>query len=139
VTEINSVTEVCDENLVSWGFKRGSTTSGSYTEGLYSQDGSLQTNKLKALARTYISAFQGVPLKMSSNSTSNDFYAEYEVDPSIQGPTDVSLSLNYPYGYLYVIENSAGLQPEVKETSNGLMITYASGPKSKTTLSIKAK
>jgi endoglycosylceramidase len=144
VTEINSVTEVCDENLVSWaywGFKGfyDYTTSGSYTEGLYSQDGSLQTNKLKALARTYISAFQGVPLKMSFNSTSNDFYAEYEVDPSIQGPTEVSLSLNYPYGYLYVIENSLGLQPEVKETSNGLMITYASGPKSKTTLSIKAK
>lgn len=143
VAEITSVTDVCDEHLVSWAYWMFKgyydyTTSGSYSEGLYSQDGSLQINKLKALTRTYISAFQGVPKEVSFNSTSSAFQAVYEVDPNIQAPTVLVLNqpLHYPNGYSYSIHNSAGLEPQVQETSNGLTITYSSGLKSETTVTV---
>jgi endoglycosylceramidase len=58
--EIRQVTEVSDQYLASWAywefkkFEDLTTTAGVGSEGFYEPDGSLQSWKVKALARTYL-------------------------------------------------------------------------------------
>jgi hypothetical protein len=60
VTEVKQVTDACDKHLASWAYwnfkpmKDITTTAGTSSEGFYNQDGSLQTEKVKMLSRTYI-------------------------------------------------------------------------------------
>mmetsp|Transcript_28635 Transcript_28635/g.50911 ORF Transcript_28635/g.50911 Transcript_28635/m.50911 type:complete len:530 (-) Transcript_28635:411-2000(-) len=141
MAEIDSVTNACDKSLVGWAYWMFKgfgdyTTTGSYTEGFYNQDGSLQQNKLKHLSRTYIQAYQGVPIKADFDVSTGHFSASYEVDPSIQGSTDLYFNgaIYYPYGYKYVIKNNADLQYQVETFENLLSVTFPSGSKSKTTI-----
>jgi len=60
MNEINAVVDACDEVLASWTYWQFktfgdlTTTAGDTSEGFYEWDGSLQTNKAKALSRTYL-------------------------------------------------------------------------------------
>lgn len=59
IDEINTVADVCDEHLAGWAYWQfknfnDPTTSGEFFEVFYHSDGSFQTNKIKALARTYL-------------------------------------------------------------------------------------
>jgi endoglycosylceramidase len=146
MAEIDSVADACDHHLVGWAywmFKGFAdyTTTGSYTEGLYSQDGTLQTNKLKELSRTYVQAYQGVPLSVAFDSSTGDFKASYEVDPSIAGSTELYFNggLYYPNGYDFTIKNSAGLLYDVETYNNKLTVTFQQGQKSTTTIHFFAK
>jgi len=71
VTEITQVAETCDDYLVGWGYWQYkpygdlTTSAGTGSEGFYSPNGDLLTDKVKALARSYFMNTQGVPLSMS--------------------------------------------------------------------------
>ena len=60
VQEIESVTDICDDNLVGWAYWQFknyadlTTSAGTGSEGFYNFDGTLQTKKVKALTRTYL-------------------------------------------------------------------------------------
>ena len=62
VEEITSLTEACDDSLASWAYwqfkKYGDLTTTAMTgnEGFYNEDGTLQSDKVKALTRSYILA-----------------------------------------------------------------------------------
>lgn len=66
-TEIKQVTDMSDEILAGWAywqfkfFEDLTTSAGTGSEGFYNADGSLQDWKVKALARSYLMATQGVP------------------------------------------------------------------------------
>lgn len=146
MAEIRSVANACDKHLTGWAywmFKGFAdyTTTGSYTEGLYNQDGSLQQNKLKTLSRTYIQAYQGVPISASFDDSTGKFKAVYHVDPSIQGSTDLYFNgaLYYPNGYSYTIHNSVGLTYQIETSDNLLKVTFPEGQKSTTTIEFIAK
>lgn len=68
VTEITQLTETCDDNLVGWAyweykpFGDLTTSAGTGSEGFYNNDGTLQTGKVQALARSYFMKTQGLPL-----------------------------------------------------------------------------
>lgn len=65
--EIRQVTETADTFLNGWAYwefktyKDLTTSAGTGAEGFYNKDGTLQSWKVKALARTYFMATQGVP------------------------------------------------------------------------------
>ena len=79
--EIESMTSACDEYLASWAYwqfkKLGdlTTTAGTGSEGFYNDDGALQTEKIRALTRTYLPATQGTLLKLNFNTTTSIFNA----------------------------------------------------------------
>lgn len=119
VTELTSVTEVCDNNLVSWaywaykGFQDYTTSGGGAIEGFYDAEGNLQPNKLKALSRTYIYAFQGTPLSHFFNSTTGVYTATFNLDPTITMPTELyyNSELYYPNSFdLSFSPNTPGVQ-----------------------------
>jgi len=105
--EITSVGDAADENLISWTYwmykpyKDFTTTCTEDAEGMFNLDGSVQEWKVKALARTYIQAYQGEPLRQRFDSNTKVFEAEFLLNPSINSPSELYFleELNYPNGY----------------------------------------
>lgn len=103
VQEITSVTEVCDEHLVGWAywqlktFGDLTTSAGTGSEGFYNTDGTLQSNKVQALTRTYLPYTQGTLLSMNFNTSNANFVATFSVDTSIVEPTVIFWSQDYWY------------------------------------------
>jgi hypothetical protein len=67
--EINNSCDAFDSQLSSWSYWMYKsfgdfTTTGGPKEGMYNPDGTPQAQKLKALTRTYMHAFQGTPNSM---------------------------------------------------------------------------
>eukprot|EP00347_Sterkiella_histriomuscorum_P017920 403347472 len=83
--EITSFAEVCDDHLASWAywqFKKlqdFTTSAGTASEGLYDSDGILQDVKVKALARTYLQAAQGVIQTVTFYADTGRFVASWMV------------------------------------------------------------
>ena len=130
--EITSVAETCDEHLVSWAYWMFKgfgdyTTSGNLVEGLYNQTGGLQVNKLRALSRTYIQAFQGTPELMRFDNNTGDFIAAFVLDPMIAGPTELYFNAAeyYPNGYFVTAATLQGVAGTIMPSSpNHLRITF---------------
>ena len=101
--EIRQVTEVSDRYLASWAywefkkFEDLTTSAGTGSEGFYNNDGSLQSWKVKALARTYLMYTQGVPTLNMFDMDSGVFLGEWTVDTEISKPTVVYFSSEYYY------------------------------------------
>lgn len=79
ITEINQVADVSDRYLTAgwayWQFKTYedlTTTAGTQSEGFYNKDGALQTDKVKALARTYVQHAQGTLKQMQFATADSD-------------------------------------------------------------------
>ena len=125
--EILGATDVIDELGVSWMYWQYKgyddiTTTGSSTEGLFNKDGSVQTNKVKALTKTYLKATQGQVKSMKFDVETGFFTATYKLDSSITAPTELYFHSKYfyPQGYkLSVINYSRA--PEVSQTSNNTL------------------
>ena len=85
------------------------TTSGNTSEGLYGPDGKVEEIKLKALVRTYVQAYQGVPEEIAFDNTSAHFYTKFQVDGSIKAPTLLYYNQQYyyPNGYELRIQCAA--------------------------------
>jgi hypothetical protein len=101
------VTDVCDEHLVGWSYWQFknfgdlTTTAGSQSEGYYNRDGTLQVNKVKVLARTYLSLTQGELLNMHFNTTNANFKTTFRVNTDIKEPTIIYSNQEYWYPQLY--------------------------------------
>jgi len=106
VTEITQVTETCDESLTGWAyweykpFGDLTTTAGTGSEGFFNDDGSLQVNKVKALARPYFMNTQGTPVSMTFNN--NVFEGTYIANSSETFPNATTVvytsDMWYPNG-----------------------------------------
>lgn len=70
------------------------------TQGFYGEDGSLQTAKVQALARTYPQAICGIPSRMSFNHTNGHFLLVYTIS-ECRGPTEIYVNREwwYPNGF----------------------------------------
>lgn len=105
VNEITSVTNACDDNLVGWAywqFKNYSdfTTSAGFarSEGFYNVNGTLQSNKVKSLARTYVPYYQGVPYYINFNPSTGAFVTSFTLDPSVTNTTVLFAHQGFYYG-----------------------------------------
>lgn len=116
VQEINSVGDVCDNHLVGWAywqfknFADLTTSAGTGSEGFYNNDGSLQNDKVKALARTYLPVTQGQLKYQNFNTKTAEFNARFVVDTSITEPTVIFWSQEfwYPQGFGMRLTDSNG-------------------------------
>ena len=125
VQEITSVADISDSHLVGWAYwqlktyQDLTTSAGSASEGFYNKDGSLQNQKVKALARTYMLATQGVPKSMNFETSNAEFTSVFTVNTSIKEPTVIYYSTEYwyPHGFdLIVSDATKNLIPETDYT-----------------------
>lgn len=101
--ELKSVTEAADRYLAGWAyweFKNYAdltTSAGTGEEGFYNADGSLQTWKVRALARSYLQNTQGVPSEMSFDMDTSVFSAKFVVDTTLTEPSVLYASEEFYY------------------------------------------
>mmetsp|Transcript_10312 Transcript_10312/g.10251 ORF Transcript_10312/g.10251 Transcript_10312/m.10251 type:complete len:530 (+) Transcript_10312:35-1624(+) len=144
--EINSVTNACDKYLTGWSYWMFKgfgdyTTTGNLEEGLYDGDGNLQTMKLKALERTYVPYYQGVPTKIYFIDTTGYFSTTFELSPNVSAPTVLFLNaaLVYPNGYTLTVSNTLDLKPQITSKGNFINILFTNPAASTTTIIITPK
>ena len=150
VAEITGVTEACDYNLAGWAywmFKQFGdfTTSGQSDvtggEGFYFNN-SLQVGKVKALARTYIQYYQGVPELIKFDSKTGYFEANFTLMPNVKEASVLFASREYyyPNGITIQVYNSAFLVPTVTPIDvNHWNITFENPVVSLTSIIVEAK
>ena len=99
--------KAADKHLTSWAYwmykayHDHTTTAAENEEGIFNSDGTIQNIKEKALSRTYIQYYQGLPLEMFYNDDTSEFLARFKYDGNINEPTVLYLNkdLNYKDGY----------------------------------------
>ena len=93
-----------DEYLTSWAywqfktFSDLTTVAGTGSEGFYNDDGTLQTYKVKALARSYMPYTQGSLSSIRFDPESSEFDAEFRYESGTQG-VDTVAYLNAEFYY----------------------------------------
>ena len=121
--------KAADKYLTSWAYwmfkayHDHTTTAAENEEGIFNDDGSIQNIKEKALSRTYIQYYQGIPLEVNFNDDTSDFYAMFKYDKNIKEPSILYLNkdLNYKDGYDLKITDENGNKIEdcdLKEEDN---------------------
>lgn len=110
-SELSNVAGRAEENLVSWaywqykGYNDITTAGKSNEEGFYNEDGSLQTSKVKALARTYAYAVTGKVEKNYFEADSGKFELIFKWKKcSLNTEIYVSEEFYYRNGLKYKIE-----------------------------------
>lgn len=94
-TEISSLTDAADSALNSWAywmykpFNDFTTSCIDDKEGLFEKDGSLQDKKVRALTRSYASAFQGKPVFMKFFGEEKVLVFKFVLDRKLNAPTRV--------------------------------------------------
>ena len=125
--------KAADKYLTSWAYwmykayHDHTTTAPQNQEGIFNEDGTLQSYKEKALSRTYIQYYQGVPLEIFFNDETNEFMAKFKYDGSIEEPSVLYLNkeLNYNKGYHLDITDEKGNKiEEVSVEDNGNYINF---------------
>lgn len=103
--EIGAVTGAADEALASWAYwqYKGFGDFTTFTaalgvdEGLFYPNSTVQATKVKALARTYAQATQGIPQWMYFNPSSSAFAFQYFLNKAIPAPTQIYYNAEYSY------------------------------------------
>jgi endoglycosylceramidase len=103
--EIGAVTGAADEALASWAYwqYKGFGDFTTFTaalgvdEGLFYPNSTVQATKVKALARTYAQATQGIPQWMHFNPSSSAFAFQYLLNKAIPAPTQIYYNAQYSY------------------------------------------
>jgi endoglycosylceramidase len=101
--EITSFADAADENLVSWAywmykpFNDHTTTAKQDEEGIFRGDGSLDPFKEKALTRTYIQAYQGVPFIAKFDTESGFYFSAWIFNSEIIEPSRLYINRNLFY------------------------------------------
>ena len=125
--------KAADKYLTSWAYwmykayHDHTTTAPQNQEGIFNEDGTLQSYKEKALSRTYIQYYQGVPLEIFFNDETNEFMAKFKYDGSIEKPSVLYLNkeLNYNKGYQLDITDEKGNKiEEVSVEDKGNYINF---------------
>ena len=112
--------KAADKYLTSWAYwmyksyHDHTTTAAENEEGIFNEDGTLQNIKQKALSRTYIQYYQGLPLEVFYNDDTSEFLARFEYDGNIEEPSVLYLNndLNYKDGYELEITDDDGKKIE---------------------------
>ena len=129
VQEILSAVEAFDSKALSWAYWQYKgyndiTTTGSDTEGLWYSNGTLQSNKVMALSRTYFQAVQGKPLSIEFNN--GTFQGCYELNSTIKYPTEIYFNkeLYYPNGFQISVSREGA---KISTALNRIFVTFSSG------------
>jgi endoglycosylceramidase len=120
--EIAGFAQAAEEFMVSWAYWMykpygdHTTTAAEHTEGLFLDNGLPQENKIKALTRTYVQSYQGIPLFAKFDPETATFNSSFIYDEEIDAPTVIY----YNREYFYPIGNVLSIKDE-----NGENIEYS--------------
>lgn len=118
------------------------TTTGGAKEGLFNSDGTPQYDKVKALTRSYVQAFQGEGKSMRFDTNTGRFTTNYYLDTSIQAPTVIYLNEEYWYSNSYKVTVDANHSSDnytIRKHKNRLEIQFDENAQStKVSLTITA-
>lgn len=131
--EITNVGEAADTLVASWAYWQfkgfGDFNSiSTASSGLYDDEGELNQRKLRALTRTYIQQYQGIPKEVRFDVHTGDFASWFTHDPEIKKPSVLYYHEKefYPNGFkvtaLFQNETPVRVHTEVKE-KNYLSLT----------------
>jgi endoglycosylceramidase len=101
--EITSFANAADENLLSWAywmykpFNDHTTSAKQDEEGIFRGDGTLDPFKEKALTRTYIQAYQGVPFVSKFDTETGFYYTGFKYNSEISEPSLLYINRNLFY------------------------------------------
>jgi endoglycosylceramidase len=106
VAEITRTTVAADAKKHGWmywqyKFFNDVTTQSGDQEGFFNSDGSIQTLKVKALARTYAQTIQGLPLLMSFDTITSKFVLQYTASPAVTQGTVIFTHRDWYVNYTY--------------------------------------
>ena len=143
VNEITSVTEACDDNLVGWAYWMFKgfgdfTTSANLQEGFYNNQ-TLQVGKVKALARTYVQAYQGNPISIKFNTATGYFSTTFALDPNVKAPTVLFIPTQFYYNNTIpaiIVTNTLNLEYNATPNGNVYNILFPNPQSSNTTITI---
>jgi endoglycosylceramidase len=129
IAEIEGALDAFDSKALSWAYWQYKgfgdfTTTGSGTEGLWYQNGTLQVNKVKALSRTYIKATQGIPKSFTFNN--GTFVGTFELNSSITMPTEIYINSEmwYPNGVSVEVSRKGA---KITVGVNSVSVLFVSG------------
>lgn len=134
------------ESWAYWTFKgfHDITTQNPATESFYHPNGTLQSDKVAALSRTYAQYIAGVPGSISMSYASKEpartFTLQYETNPSASNTTTVvyfNQDWHYPAGYSAKVVPEGALLVTSPER-NFLHLTHKPGVQTKVTLVLTA-
>lgn len=117
-TEVKNSADAFESVMASWlywqykSFRDFTTTGGVY-EGMFLEDGEPQQIKLRQIARTYVHAYQGIPLESFFDSTNGAYKTTFELDTSVGAPTEMFANQGIWY--------SAGLDVIALDSNNNLL------------------
>ena len=141
--------KAADKYLTSWAYwmfktyNDHTTTAPEGQEGIFNEDGSIQKMKEKALSRTYILYYQGIPEQFEFNDKTKEFNAVFEYDKSINAPSVIYFNekFNYKKGYKLKImdENDKELDGvTIKQNGNYIEISINNQDKIKVKVNLVA-
>lgn len=111
--EITNSVQAFDTGLASWAYwmYKGFgdfTTTGGDLEGMYTNNGVPQALKVKALTRTYATAYQGTPSMMFFDPEDGSFVTRWTIDDKVTAETEIYMNPDvwYPNGYKWVFFNA---------------------------------
>lgn len=145
--QIHRISNLADDHLQSWiwwqfkDYDDVTTASVGDVESFYDSNGNLQTEKVKALSRTYAQAIVGVPISMKFDETNSNFDLVYRYNSSIPVTLPTIIYLNtgwyYPNGYNLILSPShlASSSSEM----NYIEIWHPTGLKHGTTVTISIR
>ena len=111
--EIMNVITLCEENFISWSYWNykpyGDHTTSAIAmveyEGIFNDDGTIQTIKEKGLSRAYVQYYQGKPIDFKfEEESSTNFETSFEYHADIKEPTVLFYNKEFFYGNGYKID-----------------------------------
>lgn len=111
--EIMNVVSICEENFISWSYWNykpyGDHTTSAIAmvdfEGIFNEDGTIQTIKEQGLSRAYVQYYQGKPIDFKfEEDSSTDFETSFEYHADIKEPTVLYYNKEFFYGKGYDID-----------------------------------
>ena len=125
--------KAAEKYLISWtywmykSYNDHTTTAHEGQEGIFNSDGTVQNLKEKALSRTYILYYQGIPKSFKFDDNNKNFEAEFVYDKSINKPSVIYFNKNYYYekGYdLKIMDKNNTIIDGVEITEEGNYINF---------------
>jgi endoglycosylceramidase len=101
--EMKNFVEHAEEDFVSWAYwmykPYGDHTTSAHkeTEGMFYPDGRIQDVKQKALTRTYIQKYQGIPVSNKFYPETGAYIASFLYNNEIKAPTVIYYNKDYFY------------------------------------------
>jgi len=96
--EMKGFLDAADQHLTSWAywmykpFGDHTTSAHGNTEGIFYEDGTPQEVKERALTRTYIQAYQGVPISVQFDYETGFFLSKFYLDMDINAPSRIYMN-----------------------------------------------